>query len=85
MAILVYVGIYILLTVGNVCAAYIPVYFAISSNGVGLMINESLVGLSDTANIFMQMPILGYVFEILICSLLYVATGNIMTNHVNIK
>lgn len=85
MAILVYVGIYILLTVGNVCAAYIPVYFAISSNGVGLMINESLIGLSDTANIFMQMPILGYVFEILICSLLYVATGNIMTNHVNIK
>ena len=69
----------------NVCAAYIPVYLAIGSSGVGLTINEAVIGLPDSANIFMQMPILGYVFEIIVCSLLYVATGNIMTNHVNIK
>ena len=84
-AILVYIAIYLVLTVGNVCAAYIPVYLAIGSSGVGLTINEAVIGLPDSANIFMQMPILGYVFEIIVCSLLYVATGNIMTNHVNIK
>lgn len=84
-AILVYIAIYLVLTVGNVCAAYIPVYLAIGSSGVGLTINEAMIGLPSSANIFMQMPILGYVFEIIICSLLYVATGNIMTNHVNIK
>ncbi|MGN0635236.1 MAG: hypothetical protein ACI4I5_03350 [Acutalibacteraceae bacterium] len=84
-AILIYIAIYLVLTVGNVCAAYIPVYLAIGSSGVGLTINEAVIGLPGNANIFMQMPILGYVFEIIICSLLYVATGNIMTNHVNIK
>lgn len=84
-AILIYIAIYLVLTVGNVCAAYIPVYLAIGSSGVGLTINEAVIGLPDSANIFMQMPILGYVFEIIVCSLLYVATGNIMTNHVNIK
>lgn len=84
-AILVYIAIYLVLTVGNVCAAYIPVYLAIGSSGVGLTINEAVIGLPDTANVFMQMPVLGYVFEIIVCSLLYVATGNIMTNHVNIK
>lgn len=84
-AILVYVAIYVVLTIGNVCAAYIPVYLAVGSSGIGLTINESVMGLPDAASVFMQMPLLGYVFEIIICSLLYVATGNIMTNHINIK
>lgn len=85
MAILVYVGIYIVLTAGTVAAAYIPCYLAIGSSGLGLAINESIIGLPDSASVFMQIPILGYIFEAVICCLLYVATGNIMTNHINIK
>lgn len=84
MAILVYVVIYIVLTIGNVAAAYIPVFLAIGSSGIGITINETVMGI-DSASVFMQMPLLGYVFEAVICCLLYVATGNIMTNHINIK
>ena len=49
------------------------------------MLGESVIGLPGMESVFMQMPILGYIFETIICVLLYVATGNIMTDHVNIK
>ena len=84
-AILVYIAIFIVQTIGTVSAAYIPVNVAIGSSGIGLVLGESVFGLPGMESVFMQMPILGYVFEAVICVLLYVATGNIMTDHVNIK
>ena len=84
-AILIYFAVYAVLTIATVAAAYIPVYLTVGSSGIGLEINQSLIGMADTANIFLKIPILGYIFEAVICILLYVATGNIMTNHVNIK
>ena len=84
-AILVYIAIFIVLSIGNVSAAYIPVNLAIGSSGIGLVLGESVIGLPGMESVFMQMPILGYIFETIICVLLYVATGNIMTDHVNIK
>ena len=84
-AILIYIAIFIVQTIGTVSAAYIPVNLAIGSSGIGLVLGESVLGLPGMESIFIQMPILGYVFEAVICVLLYVATGNIMTDHVNIK
>ena len=77
-AILIYIGLYFVQIVGNVAAAYIPVYLTIGSEGLGLAVG-------DTVNAFMAIPILGYVFQAVVCVLLYVATGNIMTNKINIK
>jgi hypothetical protein len=77
-AILIFIGLYLVQVVANVAAAYIPVYVTIGSSGMGFSIGE-------TTNAFMAIPILGYVFEAVICVMLYVATGNIMTNRINIK
>ena len=84
-AILIYVSIFIVQSIGTVAAAYIPVNLAIGSTGIGLVLGETVLGLPGMESIFIQMPILGYIFEALICVILYVATGNIMTDHVNIK
>lgn len=85
MAILIYAAIFIVLTLGTAVGAQIPVYLSIASSGVGLTVGESLIGLAQGTPIFLDLPILGYVFEAVVCVLLYVATGNIMTNHINIK
>ena len=77
-AILIYIGLFLVQTVATVAAAYIPVYLTIGASGIGL-------GFGESTTVFMQIPILGYVFEAVICVLLYVATGNIMTNRINIK
>ena len=84
-AILIYFAVYVVLQVATIAAAYIPVYLAVGSSGIGLEINNALIGLADGTSIFLKIPILGYIFEAVVCILLYVATGNIMTNHVNIK
>lgn len=84
-AILIYFGVYVILQVATIAAAYLPVYLAVGSSGIGLEIGETLIGIAENASIFLKIPILGYIFEAVVCILLYVATGNVMTNHVNIK
>ena len=84
-AILIYFAVYVAVQIATIAAAYLPVYLAVGSSGIGLEINHTLIGLADGVSIFLKIPILGYVFEAIVCVLLYVATGNVMTNHVNIK
>lgn len=84
-AILVYFAVYIVLTAGNVIAAFIPVQLAIATSGIGLSIGDTLMGLSPGEKIFVPIPILGHLFEAAICILLYSVTGTIMSKHVNIK
>ncbi len=77
-AILIYIGLFFVQMFGNVAAAYIPVYVTIGASGIGFAVG-------DASDVFIAIPILGYVFEAVICAMLYVATGNIMTNRINIK
>ena len=85
MAILIYVGVFIVLTAANAAAQFIPFEIVVGSSGIGFAVNDVVHGLPDGAVSFFQLPILGYVFEAIICILLYVITGDIMTNRVNIK
>jgi len=84
-AILVFFAVFIVLNIADVAATFIPVQLAIASNGIGLTIGSSLIGLADGTKIFVAVPILGYIFELFVCALLYSITGTIMTKHVNIK
>jgi len=84
-AILVYFAVYIVLTAGNIIGTFIPVQLAVASSGIGILIGESLIGLAQDSNIFISIPILGNLFELVVCILLYSVTGTIMTKHVNIK
>ena len=85
MAILIYIGIFIFVTGVNAAAQFIPFELVVGSSGIGLAIGDAIYGLPEGATSFFQMPILGYVFEAVVCILLYVITGDIMTNRVNIK
>ena len=85
MAILIYVGVFIVLTAANAAAQFIPFEVVVGSSGIGFAVNDVVHGLPDGAVSFFQLPILGYLFEAIICILLYVITGDIMTNRVNIK
>lgn len=85
MAILIYVGIFILISGVNVAAQFIPVQLVVGSSGIGMSIGEAIYGLPEGASTFFQLPILGYVFEAFVCIMLYIITGDIMTNRVNIK
>ncbi|MCR5485368.1 MAG: hypothetical protein K6F09_07215 [Clostridiales bacterium] len=84
-AILVYFGIYIVLQVVTVLSTYIPFYVAVASKGIALSINDTLIGLPQDTKLFVSIPIVGPLFEIVVCGALYAITGNIMTKHVNIK
>ena len=85
MAILIYIGVFILLTLINLVTVNIPFELVIGSSGIGFAVNDAIHGLPEGAIPFVQIPILGYVCEAIVCVLLYITTGDIMTNHVNIK
>ncbi|MCL2507817.1 MAG: hypothetical protein FWF05_01435 [Oscillospiraceae bacterium] len=84
-AILVYFAIYLVLNAANLAAAFIPVQLAIATNGIGLTVGETMIGLAENANVFLPLPILGYIFEAVVCVALYLLTGDIMTKRVNVK
>ena len=84
-AILIYFAIYIIITICNVISTYIPLELIIASNGLGMSVNDVLYGLPADANVFLSLPLFGYIVEAVICVAVYVITGNIMSKHVNIK
>lgn len=84
--IFVYVGLFVILMIAQVCAMQIPVGVAVSGSGLKVVTGETFNHLMyDDISGIPPIPFLGYVFEIVMSALLYVVTGNIMTDHVNIK
>ncbi len=84
-AILVFFVVFVVIMICNVAGTFIPIQIAVASKGIGLSFGGSLMGLPANADIFYSVPIIGYVFELIICFILYSITGTIMNKRVNIK
>ncbi|MBR5619016.1 MAG: hypothetical protein IKW76_04720 [Clostridia bacterium] len=62
----------------------IPVGIACDASGLKIVAGDAFYAF-DNSTVPAMPVVVGIVFEILECGMLYVATGNIMTNRVNIK